>query len=82
MNTQHRPHINVSNKSVKNIGGHIAGDVTTGDNVGNRTSTTETRSNSQQKPKVFLSFILPALIIAFATIIAAVVALIWPNSPQ
>jgi hypothetical protein len=79
MNARHEPHVNVSNRSVKNIGGHIAGNVTTGDNVGKSMSTMQTRSDYQQKPKVFSSFILPAIIIAVATIIAAVLALVWPS---
>lgn len=82
MNSQRGSHLNYNDRSVKNIGGHISGNVTTGDNVNNGTPKSEDYSPKHEKPKVFSSFILPAIIISVAMIVAALLALVWPSSPQ
>lgn len=82
MSSQRGSHFNYNDRSVKNIGGHISGNVTTGDNVNNGTPESADRSVKHEKPKVFSSFILPAIIISVAMIIAALLALVWPSSFQ
>lgn len=79
MNSQGGSNVNISDKSVNNIGGNIAGNIITGDNARAKISSPEIHSTEQGKPRVFSSFILPAIIIAIGTVLATLLVLLWPK---
>jgi hypothetical protein len=66
--------MNYQDKSVRNDGGIIHGPVITGDQ--NQLSP-EKPSPPKKAPRVFSSFILPAIIIALGSIVAALLMLLW-----
>ena len=78
MNDSHKSQINISNRSVKDIG-IVSGSIVTGDNVSVKQDTGSTQSNEQKGTKLTAAHLVPAILIAIATIIAAIIGFLKPD---